>query len=73
MERLQNLLKEIATISTDIEVNYPELYQFLDENPMTIPVDGKPQMEKELLKEYLESLRQLLAHHRATHSLSKQN
>ncbi|MGB5665714.1 MAG: hypothetical protein WBM53_02610 [Maribacter sp.] len=67
MKNLHNILKEIVQLTTNIETNYPELYRFLDENPMTLPVSKHPHMDKEVMQEYLESLKQLLKHHLETH------
>lgn len=67
MKGLHNILKEITQLTTNIETNYPELYRTLDENPMTLPVSKHPHMDKEVMQEYLESLKQLLKHHLETH------
>ncbi|PKP29226.1 MAG: hypothetical protein CVU01_01060 [Bacteroidetes bacterium HGW-Bacteroidetes-18] len=66
MNILQALLAEISQLTKIIETNYPELYQFLDENPMTIPSEKNPSIDKKILLEYLESLKQLLKHHLET-------
>lgn len=66
MNILQALLAEISQLTKTIETNYPELYQFLDENPMTIPSEKNPSIDKKILLEYLESLKQLLKHHLET-------
>ena len=67
MNALQIILKEITTLTTMMETEYPELYQFLDENPMTIPATNHPHIDIVVLKEYLESLKGLLQHHLETH------
>lgn len=67
MKGLHNILKEITQLTTNIETNYPELYRTLDENPMTLPVSKHPHIDKEVMQEYLESLKQLLKHHLETH------
>jgi hypothetical protein len=67
MKDLQNLLKEISEITTDIETNYPELYRSLGENPMTIATSNHPQVDKVAMQEYLGNLKQLLQHHINTH------
>ncbi len=67
MNNLKTVLSEIAQVTSTIEANYPELYQFLDENPMTIPATHHPGIDKKILQEYLESLKQLLMHHLETH------
>ena len=63
MKNLQNILEDIAEITTDIETNYPELYRTLDENPMTIATSNHPHVDKIAMQEYLGSLKQLLKHH----------
>ena len=63
MNDVQKLLQEITQLTKKIETNYPELYQFLDENPLTIPSESHPEIDKKVLQDYLESLRQLLKHH----------
>ncbi len=67
MKDLHNILREIIQLTTNIETNYPELYRFLDENPMTIPATKHPHVDKVVMQEYLESLKQLLQHHLETH------
>lgn len=63
MEDLDNTLKEIMQITTNIETNYPELYRSLDENPITIATSNHPQVDKLAMQNYLESLKQLIKHH----------
>ena len=67
MKKLNGLLTEITELTNTIETNYPELYRFLDENPMTIPATDHPHIDKKVMQEYLESLKQLLEHHLETH------
>jgi len=66
MNTLQTLLAEISQLTKTIETNYPELYQFLDENPMTISSESNSSINNNILLEYLESLKQLLKHHLET-------
>lgn len=67
MKELKILLQEITDLTFDIETNYPELYQYLDENPMTLPVSSHPHIDKAVMQEYLQGLRELLRHHLETH------
>lgn len=60
MNTLKNLLTEITQLTYNIETNYPELYRTLDENPLTIPSIDHPHIDKEIMKDYLESLKQIL-------------
>lgn len=67
MKSLHHLLLEITELTTKLESNYPELYRFLDENPMTLTAANHPHVDQEAMQEYLESLKQLLYHHIVTH------
>ncbi|SDS19169.1 hypothetical protein SAMN05216503_2268 [Polaribacter sp. KT25b] len=63
MKNLNKILTEITQLTNTIETKYPELYRDLDENPMTIPSNNHPQMDKKIMEEYLDSLKQLLEHY----------
>jgi len=63
MKNEQMLISEISEFTKNIESNYPELYKFLDENPITIPSESDPIINITVLEAYLESLKQLLKHH----------
>jgi len=63
MKRIQELCEEILEITLKIEQEYPELYQFLDENPMTIPSFKNPEMNSKTLSDWLDNLKHLLKHH----------
>lgn len=67
MKNLTSLLTEITELTTTIESYHPELYQFLDEDPMTLPAVAYPKMDHAVMQEYLESLKKTLAHHLDTH------
>ncbi|SFR77909.1 hypothetical protein [Maribacter stanieri] len=67
MKQLHKILNEITELTLNIETNYPELYRSLDENPLTLPVIQHPHMDKEIMHEYLESLKQLLNHYLDEH------
>ena len=67
MKKLQNLFKEINDLTLKIEQEYPELYQYLDENPITIPGSEHPKLDTETFSDWLESLKALLKHHIETH------
>lgn len=68
MKRLQELTKEINELTLKIEQEYPELYIYLDENPITIPCCEHPKIDTKTFSDYLDSLKQLLQHHIETHS-----
>ena len=56
MSYKENLLGEINKMVINIQANYPELYKFLDEDPITIPNEEHPEMDYHVLIDYLESL-----------------
>lgn len=60
MKRLQELIKEISNLTLEIEEKYPELYRYLDENPISIPSAEHPQVDSKVLSGYLESLKTML-------------
>ena len=67
MKEIKTLLQESIDLTCEIETNYPELYRYLDENPLTLPVSSHPHIDKAVLQEYLQALRELLQHHLETH------
>ena len=67
MSQLQSIENEIIRLTTLIETMYPELYKFLEENPLTIPSVNHPNINAKIMEDYLESLDQILKHHIETH------
>lgn len=67
MNNLKNLIGEIAHITTEIETDHPWLYRYLDEDPITLPTMDHPEINKEVLSDYLQSLRQQVRHFEETH------
>lgn len=69
MELSQSILAEITQFTRDIEDNYPELQKYLDENPMTLPEgdNSEAEMDNEALKEYLNSLKELVKKYKKEH------
>ncbi len=68
MKTKRQLLEAINKLIYTIESRYPELYQFLDESPETLPVQEHPEMSRETLGNYLTGLEQLLKQYEKTHS-----
>jgi hypothetical protein len=60
MKTTQNLLTEITTLIREIEADYPELYRYMDENPMTIPGQKQPNVDNQALENYLQTLKDVL-------------
>lgn len=67
MEISKQIIQKIEELTNTIEVNYPELYVFLDEDPITISNTKNPKITSEILNEYLESLKMLLTNYKKTH------
>jgi len=67
MKTTQELLTQITQLTTNIETNYPELYAFLQEEPITIPSKQHPEINLAILQDYLQTLKQELQHHIKTH------
>ena len=71
MKRLQELTKQINIITQKIEEEYPELYQYLDENPINIPENQGTKLTIKNFSDYLESLKQILEGYIESHNLKK--
>jgi hypothetical protein len=71
MKNVQQLTNEINDLTFKIEQEYPELYQYLDENPITISGDGDDKLLTRNFSEYLESLKSLLERHIESHQIAK--
>ena len=71
MKEERQILSEISALTNIIESDYPELYQFLDENPITIPSSEHPDLNKTTLQGYLQDLKDLLKHYVKTHTTNK--
>ncbi|MFT6879594.1 MAG: hypothetical protein ACI9QN_001712 [Arcticibacterium sp.] len=56
MKRIQELSKEINELTLKIEQEYPELYQFLDENPATIPCCEHPELNTKTFSDWLDRI-----------------
>lgn len=67
MKRLQGLLQEISIITLKIEQEYPELYQHLNETPITLNAPVSDKIDTKNFSDYLESLKLLLEHHIESH------
>ncbi|AEM69499.1 hypothetical protein Murru_0445 [Allomuricauda ruestringensis DSM 13258] len=68
MRELNSILNKITVLTHTMESQYPELYHFLDEDPITLPVLTHPNVDKDALEDYLQSLHELLEHHVKTHN-----
>lgn len=71
MSERQHILTQITRLTSNIETNYPELYRFLDESPMTIPAEAHPHLDKSVLEDYLKYLKELLRHQLETQKIQR--
>ncbi len=69
MKKLNELMQEIILLTTKIETDYPELYQYLDETPLVICDTEEKTICVKDLKKYLETLKRQLGHHIETHKI----
>ncbi|HSZ24760.1 MAG TPA: hypothetical protein VK766_03530 [Cytophagaceae bacterium] len=67
MKKMTILLKEINELTLKMEQEYPELYQYLDENPLTIPKTSHSHLDTKVFSEYLESLKIILKDYIESH------
>lgn len=67
MKKINQLMQEIIQLTTVIETDYPELYKYLDETPITICNTEEKTICSKDLEQYLETLKQQLNKHINTH------
>lgn len=60
VEAEKELNSKILNITLKINEHYPELSQYLEEMPVTLPVDNKPEITLHILSAYYKSLEVLL-------------
>jgi hypothetical protein len=56
METENELNEKIMAITLLIQEKFPELLNFLNEMPITIPDENTPEINNKILKEYYDSL-----------------
>lgn len=70
MDQSNQIIEEITKLTNTIEFDYPELYGFLDEIPITITSPNHPQVTDALMQDYLDSLIQLVYHYSETKKIN---
>lgn len=60
MENEQKMNKKILKITLKIKVQFPELSKYILELPITIPIKENPKINCKILKDYYNSLDDLL-------------
>lgn len=63
METKKELNSKIIELTNQIREDHPELSKLLSEMPMTIPNEINPEVTAKKLKDYYESLNNLLSNH----------
>ena len=63
MDTENELNAKILAKTMEIHEKYPELSELLNEMPVTIPNIDKPEINIKMLKDYYDSLNQLLKNH----------
>ncbi|NTW24875.1 MAG: hypothetical protein HGA37_09260 [Lentimicrobium sp.] len=66
-EALKDLNSKILNLTLTIMDHYPELSEFLEEIPATIPNDNNPEMTLSHLLTYYESLNSILNNYKLEH------
>ncbi|MBO6879891.1 MAG: hypothetical protein JJ870_04905 [Winogradskyella sp.] len=69
MKETQQILTEIATVTREIEDNYPELMKYLNETRSTLPEgsNASATLNKEDLQNYLNQLKELVSKYKKEH------
>lgn len=67
-ELLKNqLIQDTIRVTTEMGANYPELYHFLDETPISIYVENNNEVCSSDFEKYLSTIKHQLRNHIATH------
>lgn len=64
---MEDILIQINSLCAQIKTKYPELYSFLEEEPITIASERYPDVSEKMLQNYLENLQELLKTYGKTH------
>jgi len=67
MKRINQLMQETILLTTKIEANYPELYRYLDETPISLGNATSKEITTSDLENYLNTLKETLHEHIVTH------
>ena len=69
METDDDINAKILKITMVIQDNYPELSKYLNEMPITIPIEQHPEINKKNLEKYYNMLLSLFRNYVAEHQL----
>lgn len=63
LESEQDLNSRIMQITSLIQEKYPELLPYINEIPISVPSDPSPEVNQTILKDYYDSLYQIVKNH----------
>lgn len=63
LESEQDLSTRISQLTTHIQEQYPELIPYIAEIPVSIPNEPSPEVNSKILKDYYDSLYQIVTNH----------
>ena len=69
MKSLNSLIQEIIQLTSKIESDYPELYNYLGETPLSVSESGEKAVSTDDLNKYLDTLKSQLQRHIETHKI----
>jgi hypothetical protein len=67
MKNINQLMKEIVSLTANIETNYPELYKYLEETPLFLCKTEEKEICTTDLEGYLQTLKEQLKNHISSH------
>lgn len=70
METEEAINAKIFKVTMVIQENYPELSKYLNEMPITIPIDSRPEVSVQHLQKYYDTLVSLFRNYVAEHQLN---
>ncbi len=73
MDTVDEINAKIFKITMVIQENYPELSKYLNEMPVTIPIESDPKINILNLEKYYESLLTIFRNYVAEHQLINSN
>lgn len=73
METEEDINTKIMKVTMVIQENYPELLKYLNEMPITVPIDNNPEVNVKNLQKYYDNLLSLFRNYVAEHQLKYVN
>lgn len=70
METEEEINAKILKITMVIQENYPELSKYLNEMPITVPIDSRPEVNVKNLQKYYDTLLTLFRNYVSEHQLN---